>query len=155
MSEKSADDPSVDALCRRYFAAIGQPFEKLPAWYFSDNESEANELLKLVLVGTKRATSPSLWWFELHGEPMVNVGTLEVVTDWSGRARCIIRTKAVDVVAFDQVSAEYARVEGEGDRSLDYWRRVHWAYYQRELEGSRFQPSTDMPIVCIQFDRVF
>ena len=154
MSKLSAH-PSVEALCRRYFAAVDQPFEVLASWFFSDNEAEANALLELVLVGTKRATSPSLWWFELHEQPMIQPGTLEVVTDWFGRARCVIRTVAVDVVAYNQITAEYARIEGEGDRSLSYWQRVHWDYYHRELAGSRFQPSEDMPIVCIQFDRVF
>ena len=31
----------------------------------------------------------------------------------------------------------------------------HWAYYRRELAGTRYEPSEDMPIVCHYFELVF
>lgn len=65
----------------------------------------------------------------------------------------MIRTTRVEIVPFDQVTAEHAAAEGEG-RSLDFWRRVHWPYYQRELEGTRYSPTKDMPIVCEYFEVV-
>ena len=35
------------------------------------------------------------------------------------------------VATFGEVDAEFARVEGEGDRSLDYWRRAHLRFFDR------------------------
>ena len=41
---------------------------------------------------------------------------------------------------------EYAEIEGEGDKSLAYWNKVHWEYYTREMneqgENGRFSPCT-------------
>ena len=86
---------------------------------------------------------------------MPAVGDLDIVTNWQGVAQCVIRTTKVDIVRFCDVTAEHAAAEGEGDGSLDFWRRVHWAYYHRELAGTTYRPAKDMPIVCQYFERVF
>jgi uncharacterized protein YhfF len=109
----------------------------------------------LVLAGRKRATAPSLWSFALTGEDLPEVGQLDIVTDWRGCAQCVIRTTDVYQVPFRDVSAEHAALEGEGDGSLEYWRRVHREYYTRELAGSRFTFGEHMPVVCRTFTRVF
>jgi uncharacterized protein YhfF len=92
---------------------------------------------------------------ELHGLVLPSVGTLEIVTNWKGVAQCVIRTTAVHVTPFREVTAEHARLEGEGDGSLKSWRTVHWACYQRELDGTIYTPHEDMPIVCQYFDVAF
>ena len=125
------------------------------AWSFGDTDALADDLLRLVLEGAKRATTPSMWELEARGEPMPQPGDLHVVTDSAGVAQCILQTVQVAVVPFNEVDAAYARLEGEGDRSLDYWRRTHWAYYERVLAGTGYTPQSDMPVVCEQFDVVF
>lgn len=124
------------------------------AWHFCDNESDANELADLVLSGKKRATAGLLWSYEAEGEPLPVVGDLNIVTDWEGRARCVIRTTSVEVVPFADVTPEFAAIEGEGDGSLGYWREVHEAAFTRELAGASqaFEPS--MPVVCECFEVV-
>lgn len=123
--------------------------------HFCDNQPDADECAALVERGLKRATAPSLWWFVATRTPLPRVGDLHVVTDWSGEARCVIRTTAVEIVPFEQVSAEHAAAEGEGDRSLAHWRRVHRDYYERELAGTGREPAEDMPIVCERFAVVY
>ena len=61
----------------------------------------------------------------------------------------------VEVVPFDRVTHAHAAAEGEGDGSLEEWRRTHWEYYQRELAGTEFEPRDDMPIVCEYFTVVY
>ena len=124
------------------------------AWHFCDNESDANELADLVRAGTKRATASLLWSYEAEGEPLPAVGDLGIVTDWKGRARCVIRTTSVEIVAFQAVTPEFAAIEGEGDGSLEYWREAHEAAFNRELSGASrtFEPS--MPVVCECFEVV-
>lgn len=146
---------SVAAMCREYFESIDQPVRELAHWHFCDNKKDADECAQLVLQGVKRATSPSLWWHQASGEPVAKPGELNVVTNWQGDAICIIETVAVEVVAFCDISSEYAYLEGEGDKSLAYWRQVHWDYYHRELEGTEFTPTQQMPIVCEEFKVVF
>lgn len=146
---------SVAAMCRDYFQLIDEPERELAHWYFCDNQKDADECAELVLQGVKRATSPSLWWHQSSGEPLAKPGDLNVVTNWQGDAVCIIETVAVNIVPFSEITAEYAFLEGEGDKSLSYWQRVHWDYYHRELEGTGFVPSQTMPIVCEEFRVVF
>ena len=83
------------------------------------------------------------------------VGDLSVITDWTGTARCVIRTSLVEVVAFADVGDEFAAAEGEGDGSLAYWREAHLAAFGRELAGSGRSPGPDMPVVCERFEVVF
>jgi uncharacterized protein YhfF len=148
-------DPSVIAIGKAYFASKNQPYIPLPHWHFCDNEDDANACAELVARGIKRATSPSLWWHLANDEPLPQVGDLHIVTNWQGKAVGIIKTTAVELVAFSDISVDYARLEGEGDKSLDYWKRVHWEYYHRELAGTEYTPCPTMPIVCEQFTLVF
>jgi uncharacterized protein YhfF len=127
----------------------------MPAvWHFCDAQPEADECARLVVAGRKRATAPSLWGFHARGEAVPTVGTLDIVTTWSGDACAIIKTRDVVILPFRDVPAELAQAEGEGDGSLAWWRRVHMAYYTRELAGTSYTPSDDMPIVCQYFDVV-
>ncbi|QPF72042.1 ASCH domain-containing protein [Roseateles sp. DAIF2] len=126
------------------------------AFAFGDSEALANELAALVLQGAKRATASSAWSFEVEGRRPPRVGDLSIVTDWSGeRALCIIETQAVDVVPFDEVSAEFAALEGEGDGSLEFWRQGHRAYFGRECARAGREFSERMPVVCERFALVY
>lgn len=125
------------------------------AFHFDDNEPSANELAALVLAGTKRATASLAWSFESSGKPPPKRGDLSVVTDWDGRPSSIIETTQVDVVPYEEVSAEFAAVEGEGDKSLRYWREAHWAYLGRECARIGRAPNLLMPVVCERFEVVY
>jgi len=151
--------PSVNALWRAYLRSIGETpattDKAFAAWSFGDTEKLADDLLDLVLAGTKRATTPSVWELEARGEPMPQPGDLHIVTDSAGVAQCVLQTVQVAVTPFNEVDAAYAHLEGEGDRSLDYWRRTHWAYYERVLADTDYAPRPDMPVVCERFEVVF
>ena len=125
------------------------------AWHFCDNQDDADELAELVRTGHKRATAGALWSYEADQEPLPQVGDLSVITDWAGRARCVIRTTSVEVVPFEAVTDEFAATEGEGDGSLEYWREVHWKAFTRALAEVGRSPAPDMPVVCERFDVVF
>ena len=149
---------SVEELWAAFLAArpdIAGPEDAYSAWHFCDNQADADELAELVLAGRKRATAGALWSYEAEDEPVPQAGDFSVVTDWSGAARCVIRTVSVEVVAFDAVGEEFAAAEGEGDGSLAFWRKAHWAAFSRELEGSGRSPQPDTPVVCERFEVVF
>jgi uncharacterized protein YhfF len=134
---------------------IAGPGDTYSAWHFCDNQADADELVELVLAGRKRATAGALWSYEAEGEPLPRAGDFSVVTDWSGSARCVIRTVTVEVVAFDAVGEEFAAAEGEGDGSLAFWREAHRAAFSRELEAGGRSLQPDMPVVCERFEVVF
>jgi uncharacterized protein YhfF len=125
------------------------------AFHFDDNERSADELALLVLSGTKRATAGLVWSFEAASVPLPKVGDLSVVTNWAKVPLCVIETRRVDVVPYDQVTAEFAATEGEGDGSLQYWREAHWAYFGRECQRIGRAPDPKMPVVCERFEVIF
>lgn len=100
----------------------------MESFSFGDNPTMANELLGLVLEGRKTATA----WAAVHGPRGAKVGQRMVVKDGQGRPRVVIETTQLTRLRFDEVDASFARDEGEGDGSLDYWREAHTAYFRRE-----------------------
>lgn len=114
-------------------------------WSFGDGPEMADELCELVLDGRKTATASALWAY--GDEPLPDPGERSVLTDGSGTPRCVVETTDVTVRRFDEVSESFARDEGEGDRSLAYWRAVHREFFERTLPSdSEFDES--MPVVC-------
>lgn len=43
-------------------------------------------------------------------------------------------------------------IEGEGDGSLEYWRKAHWAFFSRECKRIGRAPAESMPVVCSVFE---
>ena len=125
------------------------------AFHFDDNEPSANALARLVLAGTKRATAGLVWSFENASMPLPQVGSLSVVTDWAKRPLCVIETQRVDIVPFDEVSDDFAATEGEGDGTLAYWQRAHWAYFGRECQRIGRERSPKMPVACERFAVIY
>jgi uncharacterized protein YhfF len=123
-----------------------------PAWAFGDSPAEADELLRLVLDGTKTATASALWDYEAEGEGLPEVGSLSILLDGRGHPRALITTTDVEVVPFDEVDDEHAHLEGEGDRTLDHWRAAHERFF-RTTSSRGFEP--DMPVVLERFQVVY
>jgi len=124
------------------------------AWAFGDSPQLADELLALVLAGTKTGTAGAFWNYE-NGAPIPQVGELSIILDGAGQPRAVIRTTKVEIVPFNEVSEEHAFSEGEGDRTLASWRADHEAFWRRgdNLGGREFQLS--MPVVTERFELLF
>lgn len=124
-----------------------------PVWSFGDSPELADELLGLVLTGRKTATAGAVDDYEAAGEALPEVGDVSVVTDGAGNPRAVLRTTRVDVVPFGEVDAEHAALEGEGDGSLESWRRDHEAVWRRRLGVEQIDPS--MRMVLERFEVVY
>jgi uncharacterized protein YhfF len=122
---------------------------------FADSEDVANELGNLVLAGVKRATAALVWGLEAEGKRPPRPGDLSIVTDWSGKPLCVIETTGTEVVPFEEVSETFAAAEGEGDKTLQYWRAEHWAYFSRECLQMGREPTAQMPVLCERFKVVY
>ena len=122
------------------------------AWAFG---GAPDELAALVLSGTKTATASAYPLYTLEGEGLPKAGDFSVILNEKDEAVCVIRTSKVYVCPFREVSAEHAFREGEGDRSLDYWRRVHRDFFTHEMSAAGFSFDEDMPVVCEEFLRVY
>lgn len=137
-----------------YFGANPTEAVPPPAWSFGATPEHADELLDLVLEGTKTATASALWDYEAEDEPLPEIGTLGIVLDSDGRPRALLATTEVRVVPFDEVDAQHAHDEGEGDRSLAHWRRVHEDFFTAYAAHEHgFRP--DMPVVLERFEVLY
>ncbi|HEX9117058.1 MAG TPA: ASCH domain-containing protein [Anaerolineae bacterium] len=124
-------------------------------WHFADDQAAADELGQLARTGAKTATAGLLWEYETNEEELPRPGDLSIITDWDGAPLCIIRTTRVDVRPFNEVDADHAAHEGEGDRSLASWREVHWRVFAETCATLGRAPAEDMPVVCERFQAVY
>lgn len=143
--------PTLSAFWAARRAELPALPEALPlAWAFGATPEHADELLDLVLRGVKVGTASSMWDYEATGEPLPVVGELSIVLDGADEPRAVIETTSLRVVPFDEVDAEHAAAEGEGDRTLAYWRAAHERYWRAHSEDPRgFEH--DMPVLCERF----
>ena len=120
------------------------------AWGFGNDPQMATELGRLVRDGPKRATASLRSWYVEGENPerMPEVGDLSVVLDGGGDPLCVIRTSGVEVRRFADVDEEFAWTEGEGDRSLAYWRDAHIRFFASE--GRPVEDDTE--VVLERFD---
>lgn len=129
--------------------------ETYSAEAFGDSPETADKLAALILDGSKTATCSALWEYEVEDEPLPEVGEKYVLLDGQEKPLCIIETTEVKVRPYDQVDAQFAHDEGEGDQSLDYWRQVHWDFFTRTLPEIGEEPTEDMPLVCERFRVIY
>lgn len=123
------------------------------AWCYG---SEMPDLLAdLTVSGTKTATASAYPFYEYEKCDLPKVGEYNLILRTNGEAVCITRTTSVAVVPFMEVTAEHAYKEGEGDRSLQYWRTVHAQAFANELTEINEKFSEDMLVVCEEFKVVF
>jgi len=128
---------------------------KADSYYFCSDEESANHLASLVVQGEKQATASLLWSYEADSEPLPEVGQLSVITNWKGEPQCIVEVTEVEIKPYNEVSAEFAFIEGEGDKSLEYWRKVHWEFFSKECEEIGKQPTKEMLVILEQFTVVW
>ena len=116
-------------------AATGAPADSLTAVEsFGDSPAMADELLALVLEGTKRATAGLVADFVADGTPLPRPGDHWLVLDGRGRPGAVLRTVEARTGLLHSVDDAFAWDEGEGDRTRDDWLRGHLGYFRRQGE---------------------
>lgn len=119
---------------------------------YGDSPELSASLLALIRDGRKRAGTSLLWAIEAENESIPQPGQVEVVLDDRNEPALITRITQVQVMPYSQVTEEYAAIEGEGDGSLEYWRKAHWAFFSRECKRIGREPAESMPVVCSVFE---
>jgi uncharacterized protein YhfF len=127
------------------------PQEPYQVWHFGNGPELADRLCNLVLEGTKTATAALVWEAEADPDTAAIPDVYSVVTDFAGAPRCIIRATEIRNLPFDEVDADFAFDEGEGDRSLDHWRQVHWDYFAKRCVEQGKIADLKMPVICERF----
>ncbi|MFC4652532.1 ASCH domain-containing protein [Lactococcus nasutitermitis] len=120
------------------------------SWAFGDSKGMADELAELVLAGKKTATASAVAGYEEDEEFPAADGKLDLLLDGDENPVAILRNIKVERVIFSEVSKEQAFKEGEGDRTLAYWRRVHKEFWRA---FDLFSP--DMEVLTEEFEVVY
>jgi uncharacterized protein YhfF len=98
----------------------------LETFSYGDGPQLAEELATLVLDGRKTATC----WAAPDGM-LTEVRKFMVMLDGAGRPRAVIETLELTQRHYLEVDEQFAFDEGEGDRTLAYWRKAHRNYFTR------------------------
>ena len=122
------------------------------AWAFGE---APDELAELVIQGIKTATCSSYDLYQISNEPLPKAGDYGIILNSNEEAVCIIKTKKVYVTEYNQVSADHAFKEGEGDRSLEYWRMVHESFLTNELSSLHRSFDEHTKVVCEEFEVIY
>lgn len=145
--------PSVETLVAQ-LAGVGIALPQGPVRVdgYGDSAELSQELVGLIKSGRKRAGTGLLWAYEHDGEPIARTGDIEIVVDHLNRPALITRIVKSEVIAFNEVNADYAAIEGEGDGSLQCWRKGHWNFFSRECRRIGKDPAETMPVICNVFE---
>lgn len=127
--------------------------KKYQAWCYGSDVPDL--LAELTVTGTKTATASAFLLYEFEKSELPKVGELNIILNTKNQAVCVTKTTKVSVVPFSKVSADHAYKEGEGDRSLRYWRTVHTTFFTKELAEFNAKFDSDMLVVCEEFQVVF
>ena len=122
---------------------------------YGDSPELMDKLIQLVLIGKKTATCGSLWEWEAEGKPLPKIGDVWVELDGNGNPVSITETVEVTIRKYNEVDAQFAHDEGEGDQSLYYWRKAHKNFFSRVLSKIGKEFSEDMPLVCERFRVIY
>ncbi|MFZ4147245.1 ASCH domain-containing protein [Enterobacter ludwigii] len=115
-------------------AAVEELKVKYPganAWQMGDSQELASELADLIKKGIKTASCGSFASYQQE-EPAPKIGSYNIILDGQSIPVCVIRLVSMRLVRFCDVTEEFARKEGEGDLSLEYWQKEHQRFFTRE-----------------------
>lgn len=148
--------PSVNEMWYRFIIAHPEfKDSKYISWHFCNTKKCADELAVLVKAGIKTATCSLNFWYENGFEKRPEVGEYNIITDWEGEAQCITKTVSLTLMKFIDMTEDLASKEGEGDRSLEYWRKVHIRFFTDELIKEGLEFNENMSILFEEFIKVF
>jgi uncharacterized protein YhfF len=81
-----------------------------------------DRLNRLILAGTKCAAAGLLTDYHTEGEPLESEGDVLVLVDDDPRGLAKVTVTRVETTTFAEVPWAFAKVEGEGDVSIEGWR---------------------------------
>ena len=102
----------------------------LEGWHFGGKGSGFEDrLAELVVKGIKTATSSWYESYSVENEPLPKVSEQSYILNSTDLPVCVIELTKVEIKPFLEISKDFAYLEGEGDRSLTYWRQAHDTFF--------------------------
>ncbi len=142
----------MNRIVEKYLESLNEEERKntyVSRYAFGYEEEMQDRLAQLVLKGDKRATTSLYCLYDLENERLPQVGDINIILDSREEEICVTVNTAVYRKPFKDITEEYAFREGEGDKSLKYWKDGHAAFFMEEMEGKFTE---DMEVVCEEFE---
>ncbi len=127
---------------------------RLPITQFGLTPEDMDYCARLVLTGDKRATTAVLAAYAAEQEPLPCPGGRSLVRDGRGRGIAVIETTRVEIRRYHDVDEAFARIEGEGDKSLAFWQGVHWPFLVSECSRLGLTATLQTEVLLEYFDVV-
>ncbi|MBH46917.1 MAG: RNA-binding protein [Halobacteriovorax sp.] len=123
---------------------------KFEAWSFGNTKEMADDLGQLVLDGKKTATCSLLRAYRGEEHEIPRVGVYSVLCNGSNQPLCVVFLTHTWICKYSEVAEQHAYEEGEGDRTLEYWKKVHHEFFSA-YDGFH----SDDLLVCERFQTAF
>jgi uncharacterized protein YhfF len=147
--------PETDAFWEAFRRYAGLDHDNYVVGAFGNSPEMATELADLVMAGIKRATASLALDYGEGREPMPKPGDFVMMLDGVGRPRFIWQTTEVTIKPLSQVDEAFARDEGEGDRTRDWWLDAHRRYFARQSTREGFEIDDEILTVFERFEVVW
>ena len=89
-----------------------------------------------------------------EGSDLPQVGDLSIVTDWEGKPRCVIETKAIMSIPFTEMTFDICKREGE-DECLETWQEGHIRFFTQEAKALDLEWNTNKLVLFEDFQVVY
>lgn len=139
-----------EEFCNKMKIDVNTSYE---AWAFCGGGPVGDELADLVIARRKFGTASAYDEYVIENvvDEIPKAGDYSVILRDNGDAVCVIRDYEVYIRPFGDVTPFHAYSEGEGDRSLAYWKRVHTEFFQPALEAGGIPLTEESLVVCEKF----
>ena len=118
------------------------------AWQMGDSPELTSELADLINKGIKTASCGSFASYQQE-ESAPRIGSYNIILDGQNVPVCVTRLVSMRLVRFCDVTEAFARKEGEGELSLEYWQKEHQRFFTQEGHFSE-----DMELIAEEFEVV-
>jgi uncharacterized protein YhfF len=145
----------TDEFWRGYRNAAGLHHDDYDVVAFGDGAQMASELAELTVAGIKRATAGLVRQFGVDGEAPPILGGHVVLLDGADQPRAIWRTTEIRIGPLNSVDERFARDEGEGERTREWWLAAHRRFFARLAAAQGFHMHDEIETVFERFTVVW
>lgn len=124
--------------------------KNLEKWHFHNNQKDCDYLFNLVKTKAKTATS----YLFIKKEDLTIKSEYSILTNWDESEKILLKTTKIYKTKFKDITKTHAFKEGEGDKTLTYYKNVHEEFFKKECEKLNITFDENTEIVCEEFEIV-
>jgi Uncharacterized protein conserved in bacteria len=127
---------NIDSFWDEYLSTLpqsqrNQKYTEASCW--GNSPELADRIAELINTGVKTTTSGLLWSQQKLRWRLEVPGDKSIVLDSHKSPVCIVEIEQVYIKPFDEVDEEFVYNYGEGDRTMNFWNKNMWEYYEDKM----------------------